>query len=163
MSDFSLRLATPDDAPEIALLLRRTLSEALPYLPVLHTPEEDRAFIAGHVLPTCTVWVAETDRIVGFIAFRSGWIDHLYVDVGHHGRGIGSALLERVLCRRTGTAALGLPEEHRGLRFYQRQRLPHRRAAPMAPAMKRRSRTPGWYGGAELPGRRPDRTLFGVR
>ena len=29
----------------------------------------------------CIVWVAETDRIVGFIAWRSGWVDHLNLDV----------------------------------------------------------------------------------
>ena len=128
MSEFTLRRATPEDAAEIALLLRRTLSAALPYLPVLHTPEEDRAFIAGHVLPTCTVWVAVSDRIVGFIAFRKGWIDHLYVDVGHHGRGIGSALLERALAAEAALAVVGLPEEHRGIALLPAQRLPHRRA-----------------------------------
>ena len=129
MSDFTLRRATPEDAAEIALLLRRTLSAALPWLPVLHTPEEDRAFIAGHVLPTCTVWVAVTERIVGFIAFRKGWIDHLYVDVSHHGRGIGSALLERALhCRAcacssgpsSGTPTRCLSMSGRGFRIVER-------------------------------------------
>ena len=93
MTGFRLRPATADDAEAIARLLRDTLTAALPFLPMLHTPEEDHAFIAGHVLKACTVWLAETDRPVGFIAFRDGWIDHLYVDVAHHGEGIGSALL----------------------------------------------------------------------
>ena len=121
MSDFTLRPATPEDAAEIALLLRRTLSAALPYLPVLHTPEEDRAFIAGHVLPTCTVWVAVSDRIVGFIAFRKGWIDHLYVDVGHHGRGIGSALLEKALAAEAALQLWAFQRNTEALRFYQRR------------------------------------------
>ncbi len=128
MSGFGLRLATADDAPEIALLLRHTLTSALPYLPVLHTPDEDRAFIAFHVLPACTVWVAETDRIVGFIAFRKGWIDHLYVDVAHHRRGIGSALLQEAFAAepelqlwafQRNAAALGFYKRH-GFRIVER-------------------------------------------
>ena len=39
VSEIALRRATPEDAAEIALLLRRTLSAALPYLPVV-----DRGF-----------------------------------------------------------------------------------------------------------------------
>ena len=120
MNGFSLRIATPDDTTEIARLLRRTLIEALPYLPVLHTPDEDQAFIAGHVLPRCTVWVAEADRIVGFIAFRSGWIDHLYVDVGHHGRGIGSALLQNALAAESELQLWAFRRNTHALRFYKR-------------------------------------------
>ena len=105
----------------IAVLLRRTLSAALPWLPVLHTPEEDRAFIAGHVLPTCTVWVAASDRIVGFIAFRKGWIDHLYVDVDHHGRGIGSALLDKALAAEAELQLWAFQRNRNALRFYQRR------------------------------------------
>ena len=121
MSDFALRRATPEDAAEIAVLLRRTLSQALPYLPVLHTPDEDHAYIAGHVLPTCTVWVAVTDRFVGFIAFRSGWIDHLYVDVGHHGRGIGSALLDKAFAAEADLQLWAFQKNASALRFYQRK------------------------------------------
>ncbi len=116
-----LRRATPDDAPQIALLLRRTLREALPYLPVLHTPEEDRAFIAGHVLQTCTVWVAEADAIVGFIAFRTGWIDHLYVDPGHHGRGIGSALIDKAFAAEPELQLWAFQKNRNALGFYERR------------------------------------------
>ena len=119
MSDVALRRATREDAAEIAVLLRRTLGEALPYLPVLHTPEEDRAFIASRVLPTCTVWVAVGDRIVGFIAFRSGWIDHLYVDVGHHGRGIGSALIEKAFAAEPELQLWAFQKNTQALRFYE--------------------------------------------
>ena len=121
MSDFTLRRASLVDAAEIAVLLRRTLSVALPWLPVLHTPEEDRAFIAGHVLPTCTVWVAATDRVVGFIAFRKGWIDHLYVDLGHHGSGIGSALLDKALAVEPVLQLWAFQRNTSALHFYQRR------------------------------------------
>lgn len=121
MSAFGLRRAVADDAAEIAGLLRRTLTEALPTLPVLHTQEEDRAFIAGHVLATCAVWVAEADGIVGFIAFRSGWVDHLYVDVAHHGRGIGSALLEKAMAAEPELQLWAFQQNTQALRFYERK------------------------------------------
>jgi len=34
------------------------------------------------------------DAMTGFIAFREGWIDQLYVLPGAQGRGIGTSLLE---------------------------------------------------------------------
>ncbi len=39
------------------------------------------------------VWVAEAEAIEGFIAFRSGWVDHLYVDPARQRQGLGKALL----------------------------------------------------------------------
>jgi GNAT superfamily N-acetyltransferase len=121
MSGIRLRPATADDAEAIARLLRDTLVKALPFLPVLHTPEEDRAFVAGHVLKTGTVWLAETERVVGFIAFREGWIDHLYVDVGHHGRGIGSALLAKAFAASAELQLWAFRKNRTALAFYARK------------------------------------------
>ena len=121
MNDLSLRMAESGDAPEIARLLRRTLATALPYLPVLHTPEEDVAFISGHVLPTCAVWIAETEQIAGFIAFRFGWIDNLYVDVPYHSRGIGSALLATAFDAHDRLQLWVFQRNAAALRFYQRK------------------------------------------
>jgi GNAT superfamily N-acetyltransferase len=68
----------------------------MPHLPDLHTPEEDLAFIRDVVFPKCRVLAASVDgEIVGFCAFREGWIDHLYILPEYQGRGIGSALLTR--------------------------------------------------------------------
>ena len=73
-----LRPATADDAAAIAVLLRTTFRVSLPFLPELHTAEEDLAFIQGKVLAEDMVWVVEIEgKIVGFTAFREGWIDHL--------------------------------------------------------------------------------------
>ena len=88
---------------------------------MLHTPDEDRAFIAGNVLPTCTVWVAVSERIVGFIAFRKGWIDHLYVDPDHHRQGIGSALLEKAFAVEPVLQLWAFQRNADALRFYQRK------------------------------------------
>jgi GNAT superfamily N-acetyltransferase len=77
-------------------LFRISREAQLPYLPELHTPEEDRAFFRDRVFTACEVWVAERDGVlVGFCAFRDGWLDHLYVHPDHLRRRIGTALLRK--------------------------------------------------------------------
>ena len=66
------------------------------------------------------MWVAEAEAIVGFIAWREGWIDHLYVDVGWTGRGIGAALLAKA-CEAQDKLSLWAFQRNRdALRFYRR-------------------------------------------
>lgn len=94
----SLRRAVIDDAPAIAKLLRTTFRVSLPFLPELHTPDEDLVFIRDRVLPGAVVWVAEAGGdVAGFVAYRAGWIDHLYVHPDHQGRGVGARLLAEAL------------------------------------------------------------------
>jgi len=89
------RAAEPDDAARIARLFRAVREACLPYLPRLHTPEEDLGYFSGHVLTSSTVWIAEADgQIAGFAAFGAGSLDHLYVDPQFHRCGIGTALLD---------------------------------------------------------------------
>jgi putative acetyltransferase len=73
---------------------REAFDARLPHLAGLHTPDEDRSFFRDRVFTRCEAWgVFEADGLVGFIAFRPGWIDHLYVLPGSQGRGVGVALL----------------------------------------------------------------------
>jgi GNAT superfamily N-acetyltransferase len=89
--------AAQSDSEEIARILR-TCFDAMTYLPVLHTPEEDVSFIRNIVFSKCKVWVAKDEKkIVGFCAFRSGWVDHLYILPEYHRRGIGTALLAKAI------------------------------------------------------------------
>ncbi len=88
-----LRPAVTPDADNIARVMRASLG-SFPWMPMLHTPDEDLAFISGRVLPNQTVTVAEAEgRIVGFIAVEGEWIEQLYLDPDWTGRGIGSRLL----------------------------------------------------------------------
>src|SRR5215467_13341985 len=84
------------DMAAAATIHRVALNQRLPWLAGLHTPDEDRWFFRERVFPTCTVWGALSKGVtmVGFIAFREGWIDHLYVLPDAQRQGIGSALLE---------------------------------------------------------------------
>ncbi len=62
---------------------------------MLHTPDEDLAFIGATVLPHQRVTVAEAGgAIVGFIATRGEWVEQLYLDPKWSGRGIGTRLLD---------------------------------------------------------------------
>lgn len=87
------RLERPDMA-EAAAVHRASFDERLPWLASLHTPDEDRAYFGGPLFERCAVWGAwDNDRLVGFVAFRLGWVEQLYVLPSHQGRGIGGRLL----------------------------------------------------------------------
>ena len=77
------------DAEAVARLFRAVRRACLPYLPELHTPDEDLGFFRDRVFAECEVWVTQADAIDGFIAFRTGWVDHLYVRSGTPPSGIG--------------------------------------------------------------------------
>ena len=79
---------------EVARVLRVALDERLPWLAGLHTPDEDLRWVRDHLLAASQVYGAiEHGKLVGFIAFREGWIDQLYVLPEAQGRGVGTALL----------------------------------------------------------------------
>ena len=94
----TLRRASLADAGAIARLHRLTMQVSLSYLPELHTPEEDLWFFSERLLPECETWVAQAgEGIVGYVAFKPGWIMHLYVHPEHQGAGIGRILLAKAL------------------------------------------------------------------
>lgn len=92
---YTLRNASPRDIDAVVDLHARSLRETLGIAP-LHTREEDLGFFTNTVFARCTVLAAEVEAsVVGFIAYRKDWIDHLRVDSPHHRSGIGKALLDR--------------------------------------------------------------------
>jgi GNAT superfamily N-acetyltransferase len=119
--DLVVRAATSDDVATVALLARRTRLQAMPFLPVLHTADEDAAFFRDVVFPRNTVLIAEIDAVaVGFIAYGGGWVDHLYVDPARQGCGIGRLLLERAQRAEDELQLWCFQENERALRFYVR-------------------------------------------
>lgn len=67
----------------------------MPWLPVLHTPDEDLRFFSTRVLPLEKVLIArEKTQPIGFISVHQGWLNHLYIAPDHWGKGLGIKLLE---------------------------------------------------------------------
>jgi len=117
-----LRRASLADMPALARLHRHVRETCLPYLPDLHTPEEDLAFFQGHVFAACTIWLAEAEgRPVGFAAFRPDWLDHLYVDPAWHGRGVGRSLLAAALKEHPDLNLWTFQRNEKARRFYERR------------------------------------------
>jgi putative acetyltransferase len=117
----TLRPSVPADLAAIAALFRRVQEATRPFRPDLHTSEQDRAFL-GNVMQTDRLWVAEADgAIVGFIGYRSGFVDHLYVDLGRQGRGIGTALLQKAMDEEPILRLWVFQENGAARRFYERR------------------------------------------
>lgn len=117
-----IRQATLDDMAAVAALDRYTKRTSLPFLPDLHTPEEDLVFFRDHLFPANEVWVAELDdAVVGYAARGDGWLNQLYVHPDHQGEGIGDAL---VALAKEGMDSLQLwafQQNTRARRFYEKR------------------------------------------
>lgn len=91
-----VRRARPGDADALAELFRAARAEAMPWLPNLHSADDDRRFFLEVCIPRQDVWVAELHhRVAGFAALAEGFLNHLYVHPESQGRGIGTALWAR--------------------------------------------------------------------
>jgi len=122
VTDFTLRRAAFADMPSVARLHRHVREICLPYLPDLHTPEEDLAFFQRHVFASCTIWLGEAEgQTIGFAASRSGWLDHLYVDPAWHGRGVGQRLLTAGKEAQSELDLWTFQRNAQARRFYERQ------------------------------------------
>jgi GNAT superfamily N-acetyltransferase len=106
---------------EAALVRRLALFERLPWLPDLHTPDEDTRFWTEVLAPECTILGAmASERILGMIAFNEHWIEQLYVLPEAQGLGIGSALLERAKQASSALSLWTFQANHPARRFYER-------------------------------------------
>lgn len=118
--DLVLRPATAADADQIAALFSAS-RRLLTFLPELHSVEEDRGYIIGHVIPECGVTVADrAGRILGFLAERPQWIEHLYVLPGQLRGGVGTALLDDVKERHVALELWCFFDNFAGRRFYEK-------------------------------------------
>ncbi|MBV8837194.1 MAG: GNAT family N-acetyltransferase [Alphaproteobacteria bacterium] len=121
-ASLAIRRADVNDAEAIARLFRAVWRADLPYLPELHTPEEDLWFFRHRVFVECEVWVAGAPD--AFIAFRResadhGWVDHLYVRGTHQGRGLGTALLAQAMRTHAPLRLWAFQKNAAAIRFYR--------------------------------------------
>jgi GNAT superfamily N-acetyltransferase len=96
-ADFEISEATLGDLDAIARIHRAARQAAMPWLPNVHTPKEDRWFFENIVLKEETVFLARGGgRVLGFVAYKEDWVNHLYVSPEHWRLGVGVRLLEAV-------------------------------------------------------------------
>jgi ribosomal protein S18 acetylase RimI-like enzyme len=118
-ADPVIRRARLVDQPVLAALWRRAIEPEHAYLGPERLSQEHTRLTTTY-LPACTVWLAQSDRVLGFVALRpDAEIAGLFVDPAAQGRGIGRALLNHVRDRgalHLEVAAPNFTARH----FYQR-------------------------------------------
>jgi GNAT superfamily N-acetyltransferase len=114
-----IRQARPGDAAAVVRIFRESRAEAMPWLPVLHTVEEDEAWYRERL--GGEAWVYELDgRIVGFAVVREDDLDALYVAPGAQRRGVGAALFHRAQVARPDCFGWWVFRDNtRARRFYE--------------------------------------------
>ncbi len=90
-----IKRSDPDEALALADLWLRSRAASVPDIPEpIHTDDDVRAWFSDVVVPTKEVWVADQDGVATALLVLDGeWIDQLYVDPDHVGRGIGDQLI----------------------------------------------------------------------
>ena len=114
-----IRPGIPDDAPEVVRIFRESRAEAMPWLPVLHTAEEDLAWFRAALVPESYVF-EEEGSVLGYAVVREDELHDLYVAPESQGRGVGSALFDRVReARPRGFRIWVFRDNARARRFYE--------------------------------------------
>jgi GNAT superfamily N-acetyltransferase len=118
-----LRRGELEDVGTVARMMRSTY-DLMDYIPRLHTPEEDLAYIGG-LFGEREIWVAENDAgVVGFAILSADELMQMHVDPDEQNAGIGSALLARAKERRPAGFTLWTFQKNVGARrFYERHGL----------------------------------------
>ena len=117
---FTCRQATASDAEAIAAVFSPSF-RLLTFLPILHTVEEDRGFIAGVILKQCEVTVAESaGRIASFLAHDGEEIRLLHTRPDFIGLGAGRLLLDGAKASATALELWCFQANTGARRFYER-------------------------------------------
>lgn len=119
--EITIRRAVPSEFEQLARLYRRSRDICLPFLPKLHTPQDDIWFFENHIQQETECYVAlDGERLVGFVCFKDDWVEQLYLDPSVVQRGIGSQLIEFAKARSDGHLKLHcFVQNHAARAFYQ--------------------------------------------
>jgi GNAT superfamily N-acetyltransferase len=118
-----LRRGEPEDIAPIARMMRSTY-DRMTFIPRLHTPEEDLAYVTG-LFAEHEVWVAsDGDGVLGFAILSGDQLLQLHVNPDEQNNGIGGRLLAQAKERRPGGFSLWVFQKNVGARrFYERHGL----------------------------------------
>jgi GNAT superfamily N-acetyltransferase len=112
--------AVPGDAPAMGAILSAWIDET-PWMPRLHTPDEDRAFCAGLIGGDCLVVRDASGAPLGFLARAEHEIVALYIDGMARGRGLGRQLLGAVKPESDRLTLWTFLDNVRARAFYRRE------------------------------------------
>jgi GNAT superfamily N-acetyltransferase len=115
-----IRRAGPDDAPAIARIFLESRAEAMPWLPVLHAPEDVLGHFRGR-LDTDEVYVFEREgEVAGFALLNGDELDAFYVAPEQQRSGVGAALFRHVQEQRPERFGFWVFRDNaRARRFYE--------------------------------------------
>jgi GNAT superfamily N-acetyltransferase len=118
-----LRRGEPEDIAPIARMMRSTY-DRMTFIPRLHTPEEDLAYVTS-LFAEHEVWVAsDGDGVLGFAILSGDQLLQLHVNPDEQNNGIGGRLLAQAKERRPGGFSLWVFQKNVGARrFYERHGL----------------------------------------
>jgi ribosomal protein S18 acetylase RimI-like enzyme len=118
-----LRRGESEDIAPVARMMRSTY-DLMDYIPRLHTPEEDLAYVGG-LFSEHEVWVAESGTVIlGFAILSSDQLLQIHVDPDQQHQGIGTRLLDQAKERRKAGFTLWTFQKNVGARrFYERHGL----------------------------------------
>lgn len=123
MRGFVLRPAIASEASNIAEVFLRSFRDAYRAgnVRLAHPDEDVRRWVREELLPDSEVTVAvSSGMVIGYVATKPGWIEHLYVDPAWIGRGVGSPLLAAARERLHGGCDLWTFQENaRARAFYE--------------------------------------------
>ncbi len=110
-----------EDLPEVARLFRISRESELPYLPKLHTPEEDLEYFRSVMFPCTRIdLLRDKDKLLGFVCYNSDWIHHMYLLPEAIGKGYGAKLLKSARTYRTRMKLWAFKRNERAIKFYEK-------------------------------------------
>jgi len=138
---FTLRPAMPEDAEAIAAVYAASF-RLLTFLPMLHTMESYRWYVANRMLKEWAVTIAEDDTgIVAFLGLRGEEVGHFYTRPDRIGRGAGTQLIEAAKSSGVTASNYGASRPTRAPGASTKPAAFPRSASPTGRIMRRRCRT----------------------
>jgi putative acetyltransferase len=121
MDAIILRPASAEDIVDVAGIFARSRAAGLPFLPVLHSGEEDIEFFAGYLEGGLITLAERAGEKLGFMVETPGWIEHLYLEPAQRGQGIGKLLVDAAKHRQKRLELWCFADNLAGRAFYARQ------------------------------------------